>query len=54
VLPLTNLMSSLEGALPLLGHQLLLRNHTKNISTLFNHYFGELGPVCGVKLPAGE
>jgi len=43
-----------NGALPLLGHQLLLRKHTKTISNLFDHYFGELGPIFRVKLPAGE
>ena len=43
-----------NGALPLLGHQLLLRKHNKNISNLFDHYFGELGPIYRMKLPAGE
>ena len=47
-------MPSPDGALPLLGHQPLLRKHSINLCNLFDHYFGELGPIYRIKLPAGE
>lgn len=46
-------MPTPKGALPLLGHQLILRKHNDNISNMFDHFFGVLGPIYRLKLPAG-
>ena len=46
-------MPTPKGALPLLGHQLIIRKHNDNISNMFDHFFGVLGPIYRLKLPAG-
>lgn len=42
-----------KGALPLLGHYLQIRGRQGNLSSLYESYFEELGPIFKVHLPGG-
>ena len=46
-------MPTPRGALPFLGHQLLLREHRQKISQLYYDLSKQFGPIFKIKLPAG-
>jgi cytochrome P450 len=43
-----------NGALPILGHYLQIRRRPGNLSSLYEKYFKELGPIFKVKIPGGK
>ena len=46
-------MPTPRGALPFLGHHLLLREHREKISQLYYDLSKQFGPIFKLKLPAG-
>ena len=46
-------MPTPRGALPFLGHHLLLKQHKHKISQLYCDLSKQLGPIFKIKLPAG-
>ena len=43
-----------KGALPILGHYLQIRGRKSNLSTLYEAYFKELGPIFRLQFPGGN